>query len=72
MKLTASAKITWKLQREFIGEFMGIGCFNGIFSLQVKADNKLYQAPPRCIAKAIQGRNRVATAVGYHPNLRCG
>ena len=33
---------------------MGIGCFEGTFSLQVKPDSKPYQAPPQCVAYALQ------------------
>ena len=34
--------------------FNGIGCFEGTFSLQLKPDSKPYQAPPRCVAYALQ------------------
>ena len=34
--------------------FNGIGCFKGTFSLQLKPDSKPYQAPPRCVAYALQ------------------
>ena len=34
--------------------FNGIGCFEGIFSLQLKPDSKPYQAPLRCVAYALQ------------------
>ena len=34
--------------------FNGIGCFKGTFSLQPKPDSKPYQAPPRCVAYALQ------------------
>ena len=34
--------------------FDGIGCFKGIFSLQLKPDSKTYQVPLRCVAYALQ------------------
>ena len=34
--------------------FTGIGCFDGMFSLQVKLDSKLYQATPWYIIHALQ------------------
>ena len=34
--------------------FNGIGCFEGTFSLQLKPDSKPHQAPPRCVAYALQ------------------
>ena len=34
--------------------FDGIGCFEGTFSKQLKPDHKPYQAPPRCVAYALQ------------------
>ena len=34
--------------------FMGIRCFNGIFSLQTKLDSMPYKAPPRHVAYALQ------------------
>ena len=49
-----SIKIIKQLQRGFEDLFSGIGCFDGMFSLQVKPDNKLYQEPPRHIAYALQ------------------
>ena len=49
-----SDEITQWLQREFKDVFNGIGCFECAFSLQVKPDSKPYQAPPRCIACALQ------------------
>ena len=34
--------------------FLGIGYFEGPFSLQVKEGSKLYQAPLRCVACKLQ------------------
>ena len=34
--------------------FNGIGCFKGTFSLQLKADSKICQALPRCVAYVLQ------------------
>ena len=34
--------------------FNGTGYFEGIFWLQLKPDSKPYQAPPRCVAYALQ------------------
>ena len=47
----ASAEITKQLQKEFEDVFTGIGCFDRMFSLQVKQDRN--QVPPRCIAYAL-------------------
>ena len=38
----------------FDNVFNGIGNFEGTFSLQLKPDSKPYQAPPRCVAYALQ------------------
>ena len=43
-----------KIHNTFGDVFNGIGCFKGTFSLQLKPDSKLYQAPPRCVAYALQ------------------
>ena len=43
-----------KLQKEFEDVFTCIGCFDGMFSLQVKPDNQPYQATQRHIAYALQ------------------
>ena len=43
----ACVKITLQLQKECQDVFSGVGCTDGTFSLQVKSDSKLYQAPPR-------------------------
>ena len=40
-----SAEITQQLQRDFEDAFAGIGCFNGIFSLQVKPDSSHTRHP---------------------------
>ena len=42
----ASTEITKQLQRDFEDIFNGIGCFDGMFTLQLKPDSKSYQAPP--------------------------
>ena len=36
----ATVEITQKLQKEFQDVFNGIGCFNGMFSLQLKPGSK--------------------------------
>ena len=53
-----TAEITQQLQRDFKDVFTGIHCFDETFSLQVKSDTKLYQAPQdmylmhyKCISK---------------------
>ena len=33
---------------------MGLGCFEGILSLQVKPDSKQYQVPPRHMGYGLQ------------------
>ena len=50
----ASAEITQEIQRYFKELFTGIGCFHGMFSLQIKPDHKPYQAAPSCVAYALQ------------------
>ena len=42
------------IHTKFGDVFNGIGCFEGTFSLQLKADSKPYQAPPRHVAYALQ------------------
>ena len=39
---------------EFKDIFNSIGCFNGMFSLQLKPGSKPYQVPPRCVAYTLQ------------------
>ena len=50
----ASTEITKQLKKEYEDVFTGIGCFDWMFSLQVKLDSKPYQALPRHIAYALQ------------------
>ena len=49
-----SAEITQLLQRDSEDVFSGIGCFDGMFSLQVKLDSKPYQAHLRHAAYVLQ------------------
>ena len=61
-----------KIHNAFGDVFNGIGCFKGTFSLQLKPDSKPYQAPPRCVAYALQKLFkeglRVAAETGHnHP-----
>ena len=46
--------MTQKIHNTFGNVFIGIGCFKGTFSLQLKPDSKPYQAPPRWVAYALQ------------------
>ena len=39
---------------EFKDIFIGRGCFDGLVSLPAKANSNPYQAPPRCVAYALQ------------------
>ena len=41
----ACTEITNQLQKEFVDVLTGIGCFDVMFSLQVKLDSKPYQVP---------------------------
>ena len=50
----ASANITKQMHMGFEEAFMGIGCFEGTFSLQEKWNSKPYQAPSRHVAYALQ------------------
>ena len=43
-----------KLHDTFGDIFNGTGCFEGTFSLQLKPECKLYQAPPRNVAYVLQ------------------
>ena len=45
-----STELKQQIHKEFNIVFNGIGCFEGTFSLQLKLDNRLYQAPPRHMA----------------------
>ena len=49
-----SRAMTQKINKTFRNVCNGIGCFEGTFSLQLKPDSKPYQAPPRCMAYALQ------------------
>ena len=49
-----SAEITQQQQRDFEDVFNRIGCFDGTFSLQLKPDNKSYQASLGHVAYALQ------------------
>ena len=49
-----SIAMTQSIHSRFGNIFNGIGCFKGTFSLQLKPDSKPYQAPPRCVAYALQ------------------
>ena len=57
-------------QEDFKDVFKGIGCFKGTFALQTKPDIKQYQAPPSCVAYALQ--TRVAIGAGHHHTTRHG
>ena len=50
----ASIETTKQLQKEFEDVLNGIGCFDGMFSLQVKSGSKPYQVPLRHMAYALQ------------------
>ena len=50
----ASVETTLKKHDESSDAFIGIGCFKCTSSSQVKDYAKLHQAPPRCIAFALQ------------------
>ena len=53
-----SAESTQQIHKDFDDVFNGTGCFEGTFSLQLKPDSKPYQAPPRCVAYALQNCSR--------------
>ena len=48
-----NAESTQQIHKDF-DKFSAIGCFEGIFSLQLKPDSKPYQALLRCMAYALQ------------------
>ena len=48
------AELTQQIHKEFDNVFNGIGCFEGIFLLQLKPDSRPYQVPPRCVAYVLQ------------------
>ena len=47
-------EFTQWIHKDFDDVFNNIGCFEGIFSLQLKPDSKPYQALLRCMAYALQ------------------
>ena len=49
-----STELTQQIHKEFHIVFNGIGCFEGTFSSQLKLDSRLYQAPLRLVAYALQ------------------
>ena len=49
-----SKAMTQRIHEEYGEVFNGIGCFKGIFSLQLKPASKPYQVPPRHIAYTLQ------------------
>ena len=49
-----SNDMTQKIHNTYGNVFNGIGCFKGMFSLQLKPDSKPYQAPPRHVAYTLQ------------------
>ena len=46
--------MTQKIHNTYGYVFNGIGCFESMFSLQLKPDSKPYQALPRHVAYALQ------------------
>ena len=50
----SSVAMMQRIHTRFGDVFNGIGCFEGIFSLQLKLDSKPYQAPPRHVAYVLQ------------------
>ena len=55
MQTKANSKaMTQRIHEEYGEVFNGIGCFEGMISLQLKLDSKPYQGPPRCIAYVLQ------------------
>ena len=65
-----SAKSTQWHKNDFEDVFNGIGCFDGIFSLQLKPDSKPYQAPSKipgiCTSKTLWGGIKQAAKIGYN------
>ena len=49
----ARAKIMKQWQKDFKDDFSKIGCFDGMFTLQIK-HSKSYQVPLWCVAYALQ------------------
>ena len=49
-----SNDMTQKIHNIYSDVFNGIGCFKGMFSLQLKPDSKPYQVPPRHVVYALQ------------------
>ena len=62
--------------------FNGIGCFDGMFSLQLKPGSKPYQVPPRHVAYALQKpfkeelewlqKQDIITLLGMYEAVECG
>ena len=68
----ASANITKQIQKEFEEVFTDIGCFEGIFPLQVKLDNKPYQVPLLYVAYALQKLFKEELEKLHHSTIRSG
>ena len=49
-----SSEMMQKIHNRFGNIFNGIGCFEGMFSLQLKPDSKPYQVHPRHVAYVLQ------------------
>ena len=49
-----SSEMTQRMHDRFGNIFNGIGCFEVMFSLQLKPNSKPYQAPPRHVAYSLQ------------------
>ena len=43
-----------RIHNDFSGIFTGIGCFKGMFKLQVREGSHLHQALPRKVTNALQ------------------
>ena len=48
------AEFTKVIHDKFKDDFTDIGCFKGMFSLQIKEGAKLYKVSPQCVAYVLQ------------------
>ena len=69
-----SIELMQKIHNMFDNVFNGIGCFEGMFSLQLKPDSKPYQVPLRHVAyvlqKALKDELDSATETGHNHTTR--
>ena len=64
-----SAELTQQIHKKF-DVFNGIGCFEGIFSLQLKPNSRPNQVPTKHVAYALQSCSKTNWITGYYYTTR--